>query len=68
MKGSAPLRVKVTDSLVKADHALLDQVVVVTPDQVEGASLLPDQVFMFFHQIIPDILVSFPQATDQFFI
>ena len=58
----------ILNCLKKTDHALLNQVICLSPDQEHGSCLFADKFFIFFHQVIRDFRLSFSQPDNQFLI
>ncbi|MPN61162.1 hypothetical protein SDC9_208896 [bioreactor metagenome] len=55
-------------SLKQADHALLDQVVILSAQQIHGVRFFPYQVLIFFHDIVDHGLITVTEPADQLLV
>ena len=68
VKGSLLLSIIILHSLKKTNHALLNQVVILSPKQVHGVCLLAHQILIFLHNIVNDVAVASPQLSNQLLV
>src|SRR5699024_2851897 len=61
-------RTIILDRFEKPDHPFLNKIVCLASHQVHGAGFSAHKFFIFFHQIIRNLLFSCMKSPDQFFI
>ena len=63
-----PACIIIPHSFEKSYHSFLNQIVFVSPQNIHGFRLFPDQILVLIHNIIRDLLLSLSETIYQFLI
>ena len=58
----------IPDGLEQPYHPLLDQIVAVPAQKIHGFGFCLDHPFIFFHDVISDVILAVTKKHNQFFI
>ena len=62
------VQTKIPDGLKQSNHALLNQIIGFSSDQIHGIGIFADKRLIFFENIVRDLCFSLPESFNQLLI